>query len=89
MPRVGQASREVARFEISAQRLRDHDAADRDIPRVHPLGEGDEIRHNTIMLQGEPLARPTKTGHYFIQDEQYAEFICQFANTLHIGGGRH
>ena len=47
---------EHVRVEVLRDRLVDDDAAERDVSRVHTLREGHHVRHDALMLRGEPLS---------------------------------
>ena len=46
MPRVREPALERDRVEVRGDALRDHDAAERHVARVHALREGDEVGHD-------------------------------------------
>jgi hypothetical protein len=47
----------------------DGDAAQRNVSGVHPLGEGQQIRRDVEMVDGEPLSAAPETRHRLVGDE--------------------
>src|SRR5438477_293865 len=54
-----------------------HAAAQRHVAGVHALGEADEVRGDTPVVDGEPLAAPAEPGHHLVADHDDAVAVAQ------------
>src|SRR5699024_2970153 len=61
---------------------RNDDAAERDVAGVDAFGEADQIRGDAPVVDGEPFAAATETGHDFVDDEDDAVGVT---NGAHAG----
>ena len=75
--------------EGGGDRVRNDDAAERDVPRVHAFGEADQVRANVPVLDREPFATPPESGHDLVGDEHDAVLIAQCPDPGEVAGGRH
>ena len=81
MAGVGQSGPEHVRVEVLRDRLVDDDATERDVARVHALGEGQHVRHHAVVLGREPRAGPPEAGHDLVEDEEDPVLVAERPQT--------
>ena len=87
--RIGEATGVDALCKGLVNGLRDNDATQWQIPRVHALGEGDEVRRGPKVIEGEPRAGAAKSSHHLIGDPHDAVAVTNLANTLEVSSRRN
>ena len=70
---------EVAAAELLGDRLRDDHRPERDVARVDPLRDREDVGDDVPVLDAEPLARASEAGHYFVGDQKNAVLVAQIA----------
>ena len=65
-----------------------HDGADRLIAGAQPLGEGQEIGHDFVLLAGKHGAGPAHAAHHLVEDQQDAVAVADLADPLEIARRR-
>ncbi|MNC34869.1 hypothetical protein D3C75_833260 [compost metagenome] len=63
--------------------------ADRLIASTEPLGNGDQVRGNSLLLCGEQCAGAAHTTHDLVEDQQNAVAVANLANALEIARHRN
>src|SRR5260370_1457445 len=58
--------------------------AERYVAAGQPFGEGDQVGHDSPMVDGEPPARAAETGHYLVADHQDSVPVAELAHALEI-----
>ena len=58
--------------------------ADRLIPGTQSFCDRHDIRRNAVLVAGVQAAGPTHTAHDFVENQQYAVLIADFANAFEI-----
>ena len=69
-------------------RLRDHDAAERQIARRDALGEGDDVGQHVPVLEREPLAGPAEAGDDLVGDEEHVVLVADLPHQREVVVGR-
>ena len=86
---VGEATGELTLAERVGDALADDHATERQIARVHALGEADEVGGDVPVLDGEPLAATTESRHHLVGDEHDAVLVAHGAHALEVAGRRN
>ena len=60
------------------------DAAERDVPGVDALGEGDDVGDDVEVLEGEPPAGAAEAGHHLVGDEDDVVGVGERPHALHV-----
>ena len=89
MARVREAARVDAVVERRRDLVGDDHAAERDVARVHALGEADEVGRDVPALDREPLAAAPEAGHHLVGDEHDAVAVAEVTHALQVAGRRH
>ena len=89
MARVREAALERDGVEVRGDPLRDHDAAERHVARVHALREGDEVGHDAEVVHREPLADAAEAHHDLVGDVDDAVPVAELAHALQVARRRH
>lgn len=77
MAGVGQAAGIDAVGEGFVDRVADRHATQRNVARVHALGEGEQVRHHVVVRYGEPFSGAAESGHDLVGDEDDAVLVAQ------------
>ena len=86
MSRVGQSARVDPIAEGLEDRVRDRDSAERDVSGVHAFGEGDEVRGDVPVVEGEPATGAAESGHHLVGDEDDPVLRRQLAHAGEVAG---
>ena len=88
MPGVREAAREepVAHL-VDDLAARDH-RAERDVARVDPLRDGDDVRDDVPVLAREPPPGAAEAGHHLVEDQQDPVAVADLADRLEVAVGR-
>ena len=89
MAGVGEPARVDAIVERRGDLVRDDHAAERDVSRVHALGETDEVRRDAPVLDREPLAAAAEPGHHLVGDQHDAVAVAEIPHALQVSGRWH
>ena len=89
MAAVGQAPREHPVVEGAGDRVADDDTTDRDVAGVDALGEGDQVGHDVMGVEREPLARAAEPGHHLVEDQHDAVLVGEGTHPCQVAGRRH
>ena len=68
--------------------LLDQDAADRLIAASEALGDGDEVGHDALLLDGVERAGAAHAAHHLVGDEEDAVPVADLAHALEVAGHR-
>ena len=89
MAGVGEPSGEEAvAYLVDDLAARDH-GAERDIARVDPLRDTEDVGHDVPVLACKPLPRPPESGHHLVEDQEDPVAVADLANALQVAVGRH
>ncbi len=84
MSRVGQpAGEELVAHPVRDVPAEDH-RAERDVSRVDPLRDGDDVRDDVPVLAGEPAAGAAEARHHLVEDEQDPVAVAHVADRLEV-----
>ena len=81
------AGEEAVANAVDDLAARDH-GAERDVARVDPLGDGDDVGHDVPVLAGEPPAGAPEAGHHLVEDQQDAVAVADLPHRLQVAVGR-
>ena len=88
MSRIGQSARVGPVAERLEDRVRDGNPTERNVPGVHTFGEGDEVRGDVPVVEGEPATGATEAGHHLVGDEDDPVLRRQLAHAGEVAGRR-
>ena len=85
---VGEPAGEEAVAQLVGDRLGDDHRPERDVARVDPLRDREDVGDDVPVVAGEPLAGAAEPGHHLVEDQQDPVPVAGLADRLQVAVGR-
>ncbi len=89
MPGVGEPAGVGPVVEGRGDGVGDQHATERHVAGVHALGEGDQVRGDRPVVDGEPLPAAAEPAHHLVGDQQDAVLVADLPDALEVARRRH
>ena len=81
---VAMLEKPTARCKCIKNTVRHHQRANRLVACTKPLGDGNHVGLDAIVIAGEQMAGPAHAAHHLVEDQQHIIFIADRPNALEI-----